>query len=98
MLAGFAGRYVVVRTLDAGADKPLRLRRPRPGGEPGAGRRGLRLSQARPELLEDQLAALAAAAQATGTEVRVMAPMVATPAEARWFAERCGRTACPRPA
>ena len=33
---------------------------------PALGRRGLRLSQARPELLETQLKALAAAASATG--------------------------------
>ena len=42
----------------------------------------LRLEALRPELLDTQLAALGAAARATAAEVKVMAPMVATPEEA----------------
>ena len=41
---------------------------------PALGRRGLRLSALRPDLLDTQLAALARAARATGADVRVMAP------------------------
>jgi phosphoenolpyruvate-protein phosphotransferase (PTS system enzyme I) len=39
----------------------------------------------RPELLDRQLVAIAAAAADTGVELSVMAPMVATAAEAAWF-------------
>ena len=84
----FGSRRVVVRTLDAGADKPLAFADLGEEENPALGRRGLRLSQALPELLDSQLEALAAAAASTGADVRVMAPMVATAAEARWFAER----------
>ncbi|MBD2759336.1 phosphoenolpyruvate--protein phosphotransferase [Yimella sp. cx-573] len=81
-------RRVIVRTLDAGADKPLAFADLGPEENPALGRRGLRLSQAREDLLDTQLEALAAAASATGADVRVMAPMVATADEADWFAQR----------
>src|SRR5699024_4371334 len=55
---------------------------------PALGRRGLRLSAVRPDLLDSQLAALATAAEDTGADVRVMAPMVATVEEADWFVRR----------
>ncbi|RGE22470.1 phosphoenolpyruvate--protein phosphotransferase [Leucobacter sp. wl10] len=84
----FGERRVVVRTLDAGADKPLAFADLGPEENPALGRRGLRLSQARPELLDAQLEALAAAASLTRADVRVMAPMVATAEEAGWFAAR----------
>jgi phosphotransferase system enzyme I (PtsI) len=84
----FGRRRVVVRTLDAGADKPLAFADLGPEDNPALGRRGLRLSAERPELLDTQLTALAAAAGGTGADVRVMAPMVATPEEAAWFARR----------
>ncbi len=78
-------RYVVVRTLDAGSDKPVAFAT-MPGEEnPALGVRGLRLSFSNPSLLERQLDAIAAAAESTGTETWVMAPMVATVAEAREF-------------
>ena len=86
--APFEGRRVVVRTLDAGADKPLPFADLGPEENPALGRRGLRLSAERPELLDSQLEALAKAAKATGADVRVMAPMVATAEEADWFARR----------
>jgi phosphoenolpyruvate-protein phosphotransferase (PTS system enzyme I) len=84
----FGTRRVVVRTLDAGADKPLAFADLGPEENPALGIRGLRLSQAREDLLDTQLAALAAAYEATGADVRVMAPMVATVEEAEWFAAR----------
>ncbi|MFZ4843521.1 phosphoenolpyruvate--protein phosphotransferase [Mycetocola saprophilus] len=96
VFAPFDGRRVVVRTLDAGADKPLAFANLGEEENPALGRRGLRLSQAKPELLETQLQALAAAARATGADVRVMAPMVATIAEARWFAERVRANGLPK--
>ena len=88
VLTPFGDRRVVVRTLDAGADKPLAFADLGPEDNPALGRRGLRLSAARPDLLDTQLAALASAAEETGADVRVMAPMIATAEEAAWFARR----------
>ncbi|AIJ22487.1 putative PEP-binding protein [Amycolatopsis methanolica] len=88
VLAPFAGKPVVVRTLDAGADKPLAFLAPEPEPNPALGVRGVRVAFARPAVLDRQLEAIAAAAAESGAEVSVMAPMVATAAEAAWFAER----------
>jgi phosphoenolpyruvate-protein phosphotransferase (PTS system enzyme I) len=88
VLAPFAGKPVVVRTLDAGADKPLAFLSPDPEPNPALGVRGLRVAFDRPDVLERQLEAIALAAAETGAEVSVMAPMVATAAEAAWFVER----------
>ncbi|MDN5978264.1 phosphoenolpyruvate--protein phosphotransferase [Acidipropionibacterium jensenii] len=79
---------VVFRTLDAGADKPLAFADLGPEDNPALGRRGLRLSQVRTDLMDTQLAALAEAARKTDRMPYVMAPMVATPAEAKWFSSR----------
>ncbi|WP_240341038.1 phosphoenolpyruvate--protein phosphotransferase [Nocardioides sp. SYSU D00038] len=87
VLRPFAGRYVVVRTLDAGSDKPITFATHEGEENPALGVRGLRLSFDNPGLLERQLDAVAAAAAETGTETWVMAPMVATVAEAASFAE-----------
>jgi phosphoenolpyruvate-protein phosphotransferase (PTS system enzyme I) len=84
----FAGRKVVVRTLDAGADKPLEFVTVPDEPNPALGVRGLRTARRYPELLEDQLAAVAGAAAASQATVWVMAPMVSTPAEAAAFAEQ----------
>jgi phosphotransferase system enzyme I (PtsI) len=86
VLAPFAGRYVVVRTLDAGSDKPVAFATHEGEENPALGVRGLRLSFDNPALLERQLDGIAGAARATGTETWVMAPMVATVAEAASFA------------
>jgi phosphotransferase system enzyme I (PtsI) len=87
VLAPFAGdRYVVVRTLDAGSDKPIAFATHEGEENPALGVRGLRLSFGNPGLMERQLAGIAAAAERTGTETWVMAPMVATVAEAADFA------------
>jgi len=91
----FGSRRVVVRTLDAGADKPLAFADLGPEENPALGRRGLRLSAERPDLLDTQLTALGAAAVATGADVRVMAPMVATAEEAAWFARRVRENGLP---
>lgn len=96
VFAPFEGRRVVVRTLDAGADKPLKFADLGPEENPALGRRGLRLSAERPELLDAQLEALAIAARETGADVRVMAPMVATAEEAAWFARRVRENGLPK--
>jgi phosphotransferase system enzyme I (PtsI) len=81
---------VVVRVLDAGADKPLRYLGTASAREPNPalGVRGLRALRRRPEILHAQLAAIAAAAADSTAEAWVMAPMVAEPAEAAWFVEQ----------
>ncbi|WP_396653082.1 phosphoenolpyruvate--protein phosphotransferase [Microbacterium resistens] len=89
VLAPFAGRKVVVRTLDAGSDKPLPFANPDHEQNPALGVRGLRIARRDPALLDDQLRALALAARAESAQVEVMAPMVATVEEARDFADRC---------
>ncbi|MBT2485189.1 MULTISPECIES: phosphoenolpyruvate--protein phosphotransferase [unclassified Microbacterium] len=89
VLAPFAGRKVVVRTLDAGSDKPLPFANADREDNPALGIRGLRIARRNPQLLDDQLRALALAAAAESTQVEVMAPMVSTVDEAREFADRC---------
>lgn len=86
VLTQFAGKKVVARTLDAGADKPLPFLPMGAEENPALGMRGLRTRARFPELLETQLAALAAAAHDTGADLWVMAPMVATVEEAEQFA------------
>ena len=80
------GRHVVVRTLDAGSDKPIAYATPAGEENPALGIRGLRLSFDNPGLLERQVAAVARAAERVGAEPWVMAPMVATVDEAADFA------------
>jgi phosphoenolpyruvate-protein phosphotransferase (PTS system enzyme I) len=84
----FGDRLVVVRTLDAGSDSQLEFASMPDEPNPALGVRGLRVCMAEPGLLDRQLDAIAAAAQRSSARVWVMAPMVATVAEARWFAER----------
>jgi phosphotransferase system enzyme I (PtsI) len=84
-------RHVVIRTLDAGSDKPIAYATPASEENPALGVRGLRLSFDDPSMLERQIEAIAAAAAATGTKPWVMAPMVATVAEAATFADRVRR-------
>jgi multiphosphoryl transfer protein len=70
------GRRITLRTLDVGGDKPLDFL-PTPAEiNPFLGVRGLRLSLVHPQLLADQLLAMALVAQRT--PVSVMFPMVST--------------------
>jgi phosphotransferase system enzyme I (PtsI) len=88
VFAAFGERKVVVRTLDAGSDKPLEFASTPDEPNPALGVRGLRVGIANPGLVDRQLDAIALAAQRSAAQVWVMAPMVATVGEARWFAER----------
>ncbi|QZH61963.1 phosphoenolpyruvate--protein phosphotransferase [Mycolicibacterium farcinogenes] len=88
VLHAFAGQKVVVRTLDAGSDKPLKFAGHPEEANPALGVRGIRIAAGNPGLLDHQLAAVAAAAKATGNKPWVMAPMIATPAEAQSFAAK----------
>jgi phosphotransferase system enzyme I (PtsI) len=85
VFTAFGDRRIVVRTLDAGADKPLAFVDMGVEENPALGVRGLRVARRHPHLLANQLQALARAVRVTGADVRVMAPMVSTPAEARTF-------------
>ncbi len=86
LFTGMGGRRVVLRTLDAGADKPLPFLGLEPEDNPALGIRGLRVARTRPDILDGQLTAVAEAATATGADIWVMAPMVATRTEAADFA------------
>jgi phosphotransferase system enzyme I (PtsI) len=79
---------IVVRTLDAGADKPLPFLDLPDEPNPALGVRGLRVARRRPDILDTQLEAIARAAAQTAAQVWVMAPMVSTPKEAAEFAEQ----------
>jgi phosphotransferase system enzyme I (PtsI) len=88
VLAAFGDRPVVVRTLDAGSDKPLEFLPLGAEDNPALGLRGLRTAAVHPDALDEQLAALAEAARRAHRPVAVMAPMVSTVAEARAFVAR----------
>ncbi|SDY45042.1 phosphoenolpyruvate--protein phosphotransferase [Herbiconiux ginsengi] len=85
LLEAFAGKKVVVRALDAGADKPLSFLNDAPEENPALGLRGLRALRANEPILRDQLTALAQADAESDAEVWVMAPMVSTVEETRYF-------------
>jgi phosphotransferase system enzyme I (PtsI) len=86
VLEAFSGRKVVIRTLDAGSDKPLKFVGHPDEANPALGVRGIRIAEDNPGLLDRQLQAIAAAAQRTGNQPLVMAPMIATAQEAENFA------------
>ncbi|MDO9379049.1 MAG: putative PEP-binding protein [Nocardioidaceae bacterium] len=88
VLAAMGERKVVVRTLDAGSDKPLAFATIPDEPNPALGVRGLRIGLRDPEMLDRQLDAIARAAGESAGTVWVMAPMVATESEAKWFADR----------
>ena len=81
----FPGKKVVVRALDAGADKPLSFLNDEPEENPALGLRGLRALRANEPILRDQLTAIASAAAISTADVWVMAPMVSTVEETRYF-------------
>ena len=85
LLAQFPGKKVVIRMLDAGADKPLPFLTPEDGPNPALGLRGLRTLRTHMNVLEGQLKALAAADAQTDADLWVMAPMVADAHEAAYF-------------
>ncbi len=82
------GRPVIIRTFDIGGDKPAPYLHMAREENPFLGIRGLRLYERHPALLRTQLRAIVRASArggGGGGGVKVMAPMVATPAEAAWF-------------
>ena len=75
------GRPLIVRTLDAGGDKPLSYLALPPEDNPALGLRGVRLSLSRPALLETQLRAILRAG-AEG-DIMIMVPMIVDVTELR---------------
>lgn len=84
---GEKARPIVVRTLDAGADKPMPALDALFGASleanPALGVRGIRIALAHEFLLEQQLSALLLAAAGTGTDLHIMFPMITTVEELR---------------
>ena len=85
----FPGKKVVLRTLDAGADKPLPFLTDATEPNPALGVRGYRTDFTTPGVLERQLQAIALAENASEADVWVMAPMISTAEEAARFASLC---------
>ncbi len=85
LLAAFPGKKIVFRALDAGADKPLSFLNSAHEENPALGLRGIRALRSNERILRDQLSAISLAASVTEAEVWVMAPMVATVEESRYF-------------
>ena len=83
-----AGRRVVVRTLDAGSDKPVPFINAIHEDNPALGVRGWRLTRTANSVLDRQLDAIAAASRAVNADIWVMAPMIDVPSEAAEFAHR----------
>ncbi|MGO4956600.1 phosphoenolpyruvate--protein phosphotransferase [Luteococcus sp. Sow4_B9] len=87
VIGAFPGKKVVVRTLDAGSDKPLKFANFDDEENPAMGVRGIRIAAGQPAILTNQLDAIKAASD--GKATWVMAPMIATVEEAKDFAEKC---------
>ncbi|WP_168627538.1 phosphoenolpyruvate--protein phosphotransferase [Cryobacterium sp. BB307] len=85
VLNAFPGRKVVVRCLDAGADKPLRFVENQPEENPALGLRGLRSLRVHEQVLRNQLTALARAQENAKGDLWVMAPMVSDAEETAYF-------------
>ena len=85
LLSHFPGKKVVVRALDAGADKPLSFLNNAHEENPALGLRGLRALRANEPILRDQLTALVLADAETEAELWVMAPMVSDYEETEYF-------------
>lgn len=87
VFGSFPDSKIVVRTLDAGSDKPVAFASVPDEDNPALGVRGLRTSGIDQGILLRQLDAIAQAAREHGGPNWIMAPMVATISEARWFAQ-----------
>ena len=83
-----SGKKVVIRTLDAGSDKPVPYINAIHEENPALGVRGWRLTRTSNDVLNRQLEALAKASAGKDVKLWLMAPMINTPDEARDFADR----------
>jgi len=74
IVSALQGRPVIIRTLDAGADKPVKYLKVTPESNPALGLRGIRLAQRQPALLDQQLRGLLRVRSAG--PLRILLPMV----------------------
>jgi multiphosphoryl transfer protein len=81
LLSPFRGRPVIVRVLDAGADKPMPFLALDPEDNPALGVRGLRAMLRRPAFFHTHLRAILRAG--AGHDLRIMLPMVTVAEEMR---------------
>jgi phosphotransferase system enzyme I (PtsI) len=88
VFAAFPGKKVVVRTLDAGADKPLAFLDQGEEPNPALGVRGVRVAFEDSGVLDRQLEAVGRAARRSSADVWVMAPMIALASETAWFSAK----------
>ena len=93
----FPGKKVVLRTLDAGADKPLPFLTDATEPNPALGVRGYRTDFTTPGVLDRQLEAIGLAAKDSEADVWVMAPMISTAEEAARFAAMCADAGISKP-
>lgn len=91
VLESFPSSKVIIRTLDAGSDKPISYATLPDEENPSLGVRGVRIARENEGLLTRQLDAIAEAAKGRDSQapVWVMAPMIATAEEAQWFGNMC---------
>lgn len=80
---------IIVRTIDAGSDKPVPFLSLPEEENPALGIRGFRMAGRFPDFIAGQLQAIAQATTDTGRDVGVMAPMVATLEEVESFVRLC---------
>lgn len=80
---------IIIRTIDAGSDKPVPFLDLGDEENPALGIRGFRLNADHSAFLAAQLKAIAQAIDNTGRDVGVMAPMVSTADEVEDFAALC---------
>ncbi|CAB4337229.1 unannotated protein [freshwater metagenome] len=88
VFAAMPGLKVILRTLDAGSDKPVPFLNVIAEENPALGVRGWRLTRIANDVLERQLEAIGKASVACDADVWVMAPMIDLPEEAQDFARR----------
>lgn len=86
VFGAFPTGKVVVRTLDAGSDKPISYATVGDEDNPALGVRGLRIRERHPDIMSHQLEAISRAAR-SHPKAWVMAPMVSTVEEAEWFTD-----------
>ena len=82
VLRAMSDQPVVIRTLDIGGDKPIPYLETTQEANPFLGWRGIRFAMRFRELFQVQLRALLRAA--TEGNLRIMLPLVATPADVAW--------------
>lgn len=81
MAEGLRGRPLIIRTLDAGADKDVPYMNLPPEENPALGLRGVRMSMWQPELLRQQIRAILRV-EPYG-QAKILLPMIATLADLR---------------